>query len=117
IHLAGETIVGRWTGAKKAAIRDSRVLGTAHLASALAQAAQKPEILLSASAIGYYGNRGDEILRETSAPGSGFLAEVCRQWEAATSPASAAGIRCVHLRIGLMLSPAGGALANMLLPF
>jgi len=117
VHLAGESIVGRWTAAKKAAIRDSRVLGTQHLAEALAKAPTPPRVLISASAIGYYGDRGEELLREDSTPGQGFLAEVCQQWEAATTPAARSGIRVVHLRIGMVLSPAGGALAAMLNPF
>ena len=117
VHLAGESIVGRWTAAKKAAIRASRVLGTRHLAEALAKAPNPPRVLVAASAIGYYGDRGEELLREDSTPGQGFLAEVCQQWEAATTPAAQAGIRVVHLRIGMVLSPAGGALAAMLTPF
>ena len=117
IHLAGETVVGRWTAAKKARIRNSRVLGTRSLAQALAQASQRPRVLITASAVGYYGDRGDEILREDSPPGEGFLCEVCREWEAATEPAAAAGIRTAHLRIGVVLSPVGGALQKMLTPF
>lgn len=117
IHLAGESIVGRWTAAKKAAIRDSRVLGTQHLAEALAQARNKPEVFVCSSAIGYYGDRGDEVLNENSAPGNGFLADVCREWEGATQAASDAGIRTVQLRTGIVLTPAGGALGKMLTPF
>lgn len=117
IHLAGESIVGRWTAAKKARIRDSRALGTRNLAEALAQAPQRPGLLISASAVGYYGHRGDEVLREDSSPGQDFLAQVCRQWEAATQPAAQAGIRTVNMRIGLILSPIGGALPKMLTPF
>ena len=117
IHLAGESIVGRWTEEKKKAIRDSRVVGTRHLAEALAQAAQPPRVFLSGSAIGYYGDRGDEILNEDSLSGQGFLAEVSREWEAATQPAAAAGIRTVHLRTGVVLSAVGGALPKMLPPF
>ena len=117
IHLAGEGIVGRWTEAKKQRIRDSRVQGTQHLAAALAKAAQRPRVLISGSAIGYYGDRGEEILQEESTPGHGFLAEVCREWEAAAQPAAAAGIRTVNIRIGLVLSAAGGALQKMLPPF
>lgn len=117
IHLAGESIVGRWTDDKKKAIRDSRVLGTRHLAEALAQAPQRPRVFLSGSAIGYYGDRGDEILREQSASGPGFLAEVCREWEAAAQAAAAAGIRTVNLRTGVVLSAVGGALPKMLPPF
>jgi uncharacterized protein (TIGR01777 family) len=117
IHLAGETVVGRWTAAKKARIRDSRVLGTRNLAQALAQTSQRPRVLITASAVGYYGDRGEEILRENSPPGAGFLSEVCREWEAATQPAAAASIRTAHLRIGVVLSPVGGALQKMLTPF
>lgn len=117
IHLAGETIVGRWTAAKKARIHDSRVVGTNNLARALAQAKDKPQVFVCSSAIGYYGNRGDELLSEESAPGSGFLPDVCREWEAATQAAAAAGIRTVHMRTGVVLSPKGGALGKMLTPF
>ena len=117
IHLAGESIVGRWTEAKKQRIRDSRVLGTRHLATALAQASAKPQVFVCASAIGYYGNRGDEVLSETSTSGQGFLPEVCREWEAASRIAAGAGIRTVNLRLGLVLSPKGGALEKMLTPF
>jgi uncharacterized protein len=117
IHLAGESIFGRWTTGKKAKIRDSRVVGTFNLSSALAQAQDKPQVFVCGSAIGYYGNRGDEILREESAPGAGFLAEVCQDWEEATTPAVRADIRTAHIRTGVVLSPKGGALAAMLPPF
>ena len=117
IHLAGESVVGRWTDAKKKAIRDSRVLGTRNLATALAQSDAKPGVLVCASAVGFYGNRGDELLREESPGGQGFLSEVCREWEAASRIAAEAGIRTVNTRIGLVLSPKGGALGNMLTPF
>jgi len=117
IHLAGESVVGRWTAAKKQAIRDSRVLGTRTLADAVANAAHKPGVFLAASAIGYYGNRGDELLQETSAFGTGFLAETCREWEAAAQPVEKACIRTVHMRTGIVLSKKGGALDKMLLPF
>jgi uncharacterized protein (TIGR01777 family) len=117
IHLAGESIVGRWSKTKKAKIRDSRVLGTTNLAQALAQANRKPEVFICSSAIGYYGDRGNELLNERSRPGSGFLAEVCREWEAATQPAAQAGIRTVQIRTGVVLSPKGGALGKMLTPF
>jgi uncharacterized protein len=117
IHLAGETIMGRWTDDKKARIRNSRVTGTLNLSRALAQAASKPRVLICASATGYYGNRGDEVLREDSAAGTGFLPEVCRQWEAATKAAFEAGIRTVSLRTGIVLSAKGGALKAMLPPF
>jgi uncharacterized protein len=118
IHLAGESIASRWTPSKKKAIRDSRVLGTRNLAEALARAPSPPRVLLSASAIGYYGDRGDAILREDSPSGSnGFLPEVCREWEAAAQPAVNAGIRTAHLRTGIVLSADGGALKQMLPPF
>jgi len=117
IHLAGESIVGRWSAAKKTKIRDSRVLGTRHLAQALAQAKHKPHVFVCSSAVGYYGNRGDEVLREDSAAGEGFLAGVCREWEAATKPAIDAGIRTAQIRTGVVLSPKGGALGKMLTPF
>jgi len=117
VHLAGESIVGRWTDEKKRVICESRVLGTRHLADALAHAGQKPKVFLCASAVGYYGNRGDEVLTEESPGGQGFLAAVSRQWEEATQPAAKAGIRTLNLRIGLVLSPKGGALEKMLTPF
>jgi len=117
VHLAGESIVGRWTAPKKARIRDSRVLGTQLLANTLTRLRQPPQVLVAASATGVYGDRGDEVLDEDSPPGAGFLASVCREWEAATEPASSVGIRVVNLRFGLVLSPKGGALARMLLPF
>src|SRR5262252_1493018 len=118
VHLAGDNIAsGRWTAAKKASIRDSRVQGTAVLCEALAQLVTPPKVLLCASAIGYYGDRGETTLREESPPGTGFLAEVCQAWEAATAPAVQRGIRVVHLRFGIVLGPAGGPLAKMLTPF
>jgi uncharacterized protein (TIGR01777 family) len=117
VHLAGENIFGRWTTAKKEKIRNSRVVGTFNLSSALAQAEEKPRVFICGSAIGYYGNRGDESLREESAPGTGFLAEVCQDWEEATTPAVQADIRTAHIRTGVVLSPKGGALAAMLTPF
>lgn len=117
VHLAGESIVGRWTDDKKRRVRESRVLGTQHLATALSQTLKGPRVLICASAVGYYGNRGDEILIEESPGGQGFLAGVSREWEAATRPAAEAGIRTVNLRIGLVLSPKGGALEKMLTPF
>jgi uncharacterized protein len=117
IHLAGESIVGRWTPAKKAKIRDSRVVGTRNLAQALARAKEKPVVFVCGSAIGYYGNRGDELLKEESSSGTGFLPEVCREWESASHPAAEAGIRTVQIRTGVVLSPKGGALGKMLLPF
>ena len=118
VHLAGENIAGgRWTAARKARIRDSRVDGTRRLCEALAALDVPPRVLVAASAIGYYGDRGDELLDESAAPGTGFLPAVSRSWEGAAAPARDAGIRVVHLRIGIVLSPAGGALAQMLLPF
>src|SRR5205807_4279004 len=117
IHLAGESIVGRWTEEKKAKIRDSRITGTRNLTHALVEAKERPEVFICSSAIGYYGNRGDEVLREESSPGKGFLAEVCQGWEAATHPAAGTGIRTVQMRTGVVLSSAGGALRKMLLPF
>jgi uncharacterized protein len=117
IHLTGESIAGRWTAEKKAKIRDSRVAGTRNLAQALAQAKGKPQVFICGSAIGYYGDREDEVLTEKSSPGTGFLADVCREWEAATRAASEAGIRTVMIRTGVVLSPAGGALGKMLTPF
>ena len=117
IHLAGETVVGRWTDAKKAKIRESRVTSTHNLAQALAQTSEKPRVLITASAIGYYGDRADELLRESSSPGSAFLAEVCREWEAAAQPAADAGVRCAQIRTGVVLTRDGGALKKMLPPF
>ena len=117
IHLAGESIFGRWSAAKKAKIRDSRRDGTLNLASALAAAKEKPSVFVCGSAIGYYGNRGDELLSEESAPGAGFLAQTCHEWEEATMPAVQADIRTAHLRTGIVLSPNGGALGAMLTPF
>ncbi|MGB7928477.1 MAG: TIGR01777 family oxidoreductase [Terriglobales bacterium] len=117
VHLAGESVVGRWTEEKKKAIRNSRVLGTRNLATALAQCEVKPRVLVCASAIGFYGNRGDEVLSEESPAGRGFLPEVCREWENASQIAANAGIRTVNVRIGVVLSPKGGALEKMLTPF
>ena len=118
IHLAGESIAsGRWTDEKKRAIRYSRVKGTTLLSNALAQLSQPPRVFLSASAIGYYGNRGDEVLTETSKPGDDFLSSVCIQWEEATRPATGKGIRTVNARFGVILDAHGGALAQMLTPF
>ncbi|MBI4606247.1 MAG: TIGR01777 family protein [Planctomycetes bacterium] len=118
VHLAGENIAsGRWTEARKTRIRGSRVRGTRVLCEALAGLSRPPRVLVCASAIGFYGSRGDEVLREESAPGTGFLAEVCREWEAASEPAAKGGIRVVSLRIGVVLSPRGGMLGRILLPF
>ena len=117
IHLAGETIVGRWTAAKKARILGSRVQGTRGLAEALAKTSRRPRVLLCASAIGYYGSRGDEVLREDSPPGNDFLSMVCEQWEGATRAAADIGIRTVNTRFGVILSREGGALPKMLPAF
>jgi uncharacterized protein (TIGR01777 family) len=117
IHLAGESIVGRWTKTKKIKIRGSRVAGTTTLAEALAAAQDKPQVFVCSSAIGYYGDRGNEVLNEESKPGIGFLPDVCREWEAATQAAAHAGIRTVQMRTGVVLSPKGGALGKMLTPF
>lgn len=118
VHLAGESIAsGRWSDAKKQAILDSRVKGTTLLSRSLAQLSQPPAVFLSASGIGYYGDRGDEQLTEQSAPGEGFLTDVCQQWEDATAPAAAKGIRTVRTRLGIVLDEKGGALAQMLTPF
>ena len=117
IHMAGENIFGRWTEQKKLRIRHSRVEGTRNLCEALARCNTKPGILIAGSAIGYYGNRGDEILTEESALGEGFLAETCRDWEAATGPAEHGGWRIIHLRTGVVLNSEAGALRTMLTPF
>jgi len=118
VHLAGESIAGgRWTAEKKGRIRDSRVDGTALLVKALSGLARPPRTLVAASAIGFYGDRGTDVVDEDSAPGAGFLADVVREWEAAAQPAAQRGIRVVNLRLGIVLSPAGGALASMLPPF
>jgi len=118
IHLAGESIAsGRWTDEKKRAIRDSRINGTALLSKTLAQLSRPPAIFLSASAIGYYGDRDDELLSESSPPGRDFLAGVCVEWENATRPAAEKGIMTVCTRFGIILDSHGGALAKMLTPF
>lgn len=115
INLAGESIAqGRWTGLKKVRILSSRVDGTAFLCQALSSLNKKPSVLLSGSAIGFYGHRGDETLTEASAAGDGFLADVCKQWEAATKDAKDAGIRVVYGRIGVVLGKGGGAMSKML---
>jgi uncharacterized protein (TIGR01777 family) len=120
VHLAGENVGTRWTTARRRRIRESRVGGTRLLSQTIARLRRPPRVLISASAVGIYGNRGDQILTETSPagdPSSDFLASVSLEWEAAADPARAAGIRVVHPRFGVVLSPAGGALAKMLLPF
>ncbi|MFL6374914.1 MAG: TIGR01777 family oxidoreductase [Pyrinomonadaceae bacterium] len=118
IHLAGESVNGlRWTDEKKKAIRDSRVLGTRTLVDALGKLQQRPKVLVAASAIGFYGERGDEEVTESSAAGTTFLSEVCKEWEGEARRAEDAGIRTVLLRTGIVLSKGGGALGTMLLPF
>jgi len=118
VHLAGESIAaGRWTAARKARIRESRVAGTRTLCDALQRLAGPPGVLVSASAVGYYGDRADEVLDEDSAPGTGFLPEVCVAWEQAAVLAAEVGVRVVRLRIGIVLSAHGGALGRMLTPF
>jgi hypothetical protein len=114
IHLAGENIFGRWNDKKKQAIYDSRIAGTAFLCKTLADLTPAPKVLVCASAIGYYGSRGEHECIETADPGSGFLSQVCQDWEAATEPAAAAGIRVVNLRFGLVLGKEGGSLAKLL---
>lgn len=115
VHLAGESIAaGRWTGRKKREILESRKQGTRLLAKALAALPEPPRVMVSASASGFYGSRGDEVLTETSDPGDTFLAGVCREWETAAQPARDAGIRVVHPRLGIVLSAEGGALATTL---
>jgi uncharacterized protein (TIGR01777 family) len=118
VHLAGESIAGgRWTAKRKSAIGDSRVGGTRLLAGALARAKARPRVLVTASAVGIYGCRGDAILTEDSAPGEGFLAEVCKEWQAANAAAIDAGIRVAMPRFGLVLSKDGGALPKIVKPF
>jgi uncharacterized protein (TIGR01777 family) len=114
INLAGESIAGRWTAPKKQLIRDSRVAGTRHLVEALSKLDARPKVLLSASAIGYYGDRGEETLTEDAAPGSDFLAQVCRDWENEALKAESLGMRVVRLRIGLVLGRGGGTLQALL---
>jgi len=117
VHLAGENVAQRWTGDAKRRIRESRELGTRRLVCALARLPRRPSALVCASAIGYYGSRGDEILTESSAPGAGFLPEVCMAWEREAVAAEALGIRVVRVRIGILLDAGGGALQRMLPPF
>jgi uncharacterized protein (TIGR01777 family) len=117
-NLAGEPVAeGRWTAERKRRIRDSRVLGTRHLVAAIAEMERRPRVLVSASAVGYYGDRGDEELDESSAAGRGFLAEVCVEWEREALAATQLGVRVVCVRTGIALAPGGGALARMLPPF
>jgi len=117
VHLAGESIARRWTAERKARIRDSRIVGTTLLCEALAGRERWPGALVCASGVGYYGDRGEEVLTEDAPPGEGFLAEVCAGWEAATKPAADAGIRVVNARLAMVLSAEGGALRKMLRPF
>jgi uncharacterized protein (TIGR01777 family) len=118
VHLAGAGVAsGRWTDEHRRAVRDSRTQGTTLLAETLAGLDRPPSVLVSASAIGYYGDRGDEVLTEASGPGDDFLAGVCVDWERSTASAEAAGIRTVHVRTGIVLSSEGGALQKQLLPF
>ena len=118
VHLAGENIAGRrWTPIQQARIRASRIRSTELLCATLARLARPPAVVVCASAVGYYGDRGDEVLREDSPPGQGFLPEVCQAWEEAAAPARDRAIRVVHLRLGMVLSRHGGALPRMLLPF
>ena len=117
IHLAGENVFGRWSAAKKQRIRDSRVQGTRIVSEAIAALASRPAVLLAASAIGYYGDQGDTPLTERSPAGGDFLADVARDWEAATAAAVRAGVRVVNMRFGVVLTPTGGALGKMLPPF
>lgn len=117
IHLSGESIMGRWTAKKKQEILSSRADNTAFLVEVLMNLKARPKTFVSASAVGYYGNRDDETLSEESQPGHGFLASVCKQWEAASKPLEKAGMRVSWIRTGLVLHPSGGALGKLLLPF
>jgi TIGR01777 family protein len=117
VHLAGESVAQRWSPEVKRRIRDSRVLGTQRLVQALSTLSRRPEVLVSASAIGYYGDRGDQLLTEESDPGRDFLSKVCEEWERSADLAAALGIRVVKIRIGIVLGPEGGALKQMLPPF
>ncbi len=117
INLAGENIFGRWSSSKKNAILESRIKTTSLLAKTIAALDSPPELFLNGSAIGYYGNRGNEVLTESSSPGKGFLADVCKEWELAIEPAQNTKVRCAIIRTGIVLSPLGGSLKTMLLPF
>jgi len=117
VHLLGETVQGRWNKDKKRRIRDSRVLGTKNLVKALTVLPNKPRVLIAGSAVGFYGDCGDEELNEQHVAGSGFLADVCQQWEAVANEAAKSGIRVVNLRTGLVLGEDGGPLQKMLMPF
>ena len=117
-HLAGEPVAsGRWTSAKKIRLRESRIAGTRNLVATLAQLPVKPKVLISASAVGYYGDRGDEVLAESASPASGFLAELCQAWEREALQAQQHGIRVAPVRVGIVLGEKGGALSKMLTPF
>ena len=117
IHLAGEPVMQRWTAEAKQRIRSSRIAGTRNLVAAIGKLKHKPKVLASASAVGYYGNRGDDVVTEASGPGCGFLADVCVEWEREADLAKVVGLRVVHVRIGIVLGPGGGALGKMLKPF
>jgi uncharacterized protein (TIGR01777 family) len=117
VHLAGENVGSRWTEEKKRRIRDSRIKGTRLIAQTLAHLSPAPRVLVQASAVGIYGDRGDEVITEASTPGTGFLAEVGREWEGASAGAEEVGIRVVKLRLGVVLTQKGGALEQLLLPF
>lgn len=117
VHLAGEPVAQRWTAEAKRRIRDSRVLGTRHLVESIKSLETKPKVVLCASATGYYGHRGDEVLTEESGAGEGFLAETCREWEKEAKVLETLGVRVVFVRIGIVLGRGGGALAKMLPPF
>lgn len=117
VHLAGEPVAQRWTAHSKQRIRESRVEGTRNLVKALSRLSRRPAALICASAVGYYGSRGDEILTESSAPGSGYLPEVCAAWEKEAREAELLGVRVVQVRIGVVLDARGGALQRMLPPF
>lgn len=117
VHLAGESVVGRWSEAKRRAIRDTRVLGTRNLVAGIVRLENKPQVLVSASAIGFYGDRAGEELSEQSSGGNDYLASVCRQWEEEALKIKALGVRLVRIRTGIVLARDGGALGAMLLPF
>jgi uncharacterized protein (TIGR01777 family) len=117
INLAGENIATRWTSRSKRGIRESRIRSTTLLATTMASLSPRPRVLISVSAVGFYGDRGDEVLTESSPPGQGFLPELAAEWEAAAQPARTTGIRVVNPRLGIVLGPHGGALGKMVLPF
>jgi uncharacterized protein len=117
VHLAGEPVMQRWTPEAKQRIRSSRVVGTRNLVAAIGRLKHRPKVLVSASAMGYYGSRGDDLITEASGPGSGFLADICIEWEREADGASEYGLRVVHIRIGIVMGPGGGALGKMLKPF